>query len=400
MLIPESLEEKIVGRQESLFLNDLSHRHQELVNIANDAEVLVIGAAGTIGAAFVKELLRFGLRSLVLIDPDENGLVRLVREIRSSGCSLPDEFETYALCLGTREFDECFASLPSITHIANFAALKHVRSERDPFTLMRMIETNALALDSLAKLAQAKGVQKLFSVSSDKACHPQNALGASKLLMERILEGHALTVPYSCARFANVAFSSASLLESFLDRINLGQPLAAPSDVRRYFMSRREAGELCLLTAFLGGNHEIFCPKLYPSKDLKTFSEIAALVLEHHGYVPRLVASEDEALEISKGEVAQTRAWPCLFLPSDTTGEKDVEEFFVDGENPNSDRFESISVLTAKALSDGFLSAVRSKFETLRSAENWNKRDFIAALQAFLPEFQHTERNRHLGQKM
>ena len=293
----EELLSRILKRSGSMFAEDLESHRAQIEACIRGARIMVIGAAGSIGSAFVRQLVAFRPAALHLVDISENNLVEVVRDLRSALISLPEDFKTFAVAMGSLEFDRLLDAERAYDYVINFSALKHVRSEKDPFSLMRMVHTNVEAVKALLDRLVGTSTRKHFSVSSDKAANPANIMGATKIFMERVLLNYADRIPFSTARFANVAFSDGSLLHGFLQRLAKGQPFAAPYDVRRYFISHEEAGQLCLLSCFLGENRDIYFPKLDEGSDLLTFAEIAVMVLEAHGFEPDLCASEEEAKE-------------------------------------------------------------------------------------------------------
>lgn len=398
MVKPELLAE-VLGRKESLFNLAVAARLPELQERIRASRTLVIGAGGSIGAAFVRVLARYQPAALCLVDLSENNLVRLIRDLHGEGKFPAGEFSSCAVGFDETEFTALLTALPPFDYILNFAALKHVRSERDPFTAMRLLRINVLANHSLLTYLSARPPRNYFSVSSDKAVNPGSLMGASKAFMERICLTHSKNIPFTSARFANVAFSDGSLLQSFCERIQRGQPLAGPSDVRRYFISHEEAGELCLLAAFLGANREIFTPQLQAGVDLKSFAEIAGLVLRSHGYEPHFCASENEALRWRRN--AKDRQWPCYFAPSNTSGEKPYEEFHGTGEAVDSNRFTNINVVTTPAnpAAAQVVGAVY-ELEELRRSGKWSKPDLLRIVRSVVPEFQHIAGESDLDQKL
>jgi FlaA1/EpsC-like NDP-sugar epimerase len=361
---------------------------------------LVIGAAGSIGAAFVKQVLLLGPRSLFLVDINENALADLVRDLRSGGWPVPDQFATSVVSLGDPGFAR-FARKHSSDIIVNFAALKHVRSERDPFSLMRMIITNALAIEDIyAVAAETSRDIRVFSVSSDKAVLPTSLMGATKRWMERILAAHPEGIVSTSARFANVAFSNGSLPQAFLQRLAKRQPLAAPNDVRRYFISHLEAGQLCLMAAVLGNAGEIYLPRLRQLGDPVTMDEIARRVLQYHGLVAEPCGSTEAALENPLLMQENPRAWPCWFAPSDTTGEKECEEFEYPNEQIDCSRYQSINVAIQDAPDPEPLRQARARVLAVAAEERWSKEALVEAIRIAVPELGHLERSRSLDDKL
>lgn len=399
--IPEQLLTNILGRSGSFMGEDIAKCQSELSAVIGSSKLLIIGAAGSIGQAFVLEVLKYNPSGVHLIDISENNLVEVVRQLRSGGHFVPEDFKTFAIDYTTVEMDALLHD-ESYDYVLNFSALKHVRSERDAFTLMRLLEVNVMGnarlVDTLSKSAQIK---KVFSVSSDKSVNPANLMGASKALMERVFLAASDRIPFGSARFANVAFSDGSLLHSFMVRMARFEPLSAPSDVRRYFITHEEAGQLCLLSCFLGNNDEIYYPKFRPDKDMMTFADIAREVIKFNGYSPLECASDDEALAMAKQETFDKKQWPCCFTPSDTSGEKMFEEFHHEDEQIDEDRYKTIGVVTSPSFqsSDTVNQALRD-FNDLRNSGSWNKEQLVSIMKEAVPELKHSETNKNLDQKM
>lgn len=317
---------KLIGRNEALFSADVDKNAPALKEIVSNSTFLVIGGAGSIGQAVTKEIFKRNPKKLHVVDISENNMVELVRDIRSSMGYVDGEFKTFALDAGSFEYDAFIKADGEYDYVLNLSALKHVRSEKDPFTLMRMVEVNILNTIKTIQQARDNGTQKYFCVSTDKAANPVNMMGASKRIMEMFLMRESQNIDISTARFANVAFSDGSLLHSFNQRIQKKQPIVAPNDIKRYFVTPQESGELCLMSCLLGDDRDIFFPKLNEDLHLITFSEIAVKFLDMMGYEAHLCSSEEEARELVDF-LPQEGKWPCLFTESDTTGEKDFEEF-------------------------------------------------------------------------
>ena len=396
----EDYERLATGRDQSLFANDMRRHEAELRAAIQDRRIAVVGAAGSIGSALVRRFMDFDPRQLTLIDLSENNLVELVRDLRSQPeISLPDRLETLPIGLGSPEFTRLFADHEPFDYLFNLCAIKHVRSERDAYGIARMVDTNVLFLDELlAGLPYDLG--HIFSVSSDKATAPASLMGASKFAMELVLERNAHRHPYSTARFANVAYSEGSLLQGFLKRIEKSQPIAAPKGIRRFFMSHREAGELCLLSGVLGQNAEIFFPKLVSERHEKSLPEIAVATLEKAGYEAVECESEIEAKE-RIGELLPAGRWPCYFSDSETSGEKPFEEFHSSSDEVDRERFESIGVIESRPDEiDG--DTVTAFFEFARRArmDGASKSEYVEAFRALLGRFDHVETGRNLDQRM
>jgi FlaA1/EpsC-like NDP-sugar epimerase len=376
----------------------------EQSNILNssvrESSFLVLGAAGTIGQAVTKEIFKRNPKKLHCVDISENNLVELVRDIRSEYGYIDGDFQTFALDVGSPIYDAFIESDGIYDYVLNLSALKHVRSEKDPYTLMRMIEVNILNTIKTIKQSKEKRVKKYFCVSTDKAANPVNMMGASKRIMELFLMRESVDMNISTARFANVAYSDGSLLHGFKMRMEKHQPIVAPNDVRRYFVSKEESGQLCLMSTILGDNRDIFFPKLDAERHLIKFSDLATDFVSSRGYQPHLCKSENEARELAKSLPSEGK-WPCYFSPSDTTGEKDFEEFFTEGEALDLDRFERLGIVKSEMHYDStLLDDFTTQIAAMRSNQSWNKLDIVALFQALLPEFQHLEKGKYLDAKM
>jgi nucleoside-diphosphate-sugar epimerase len=387
-------------RREPLFDDDIARHEPELRELVSGARFLVIGGAGSIGQAVTREIFRRSPAALHVVDISENNMVELVRDIRSTLGYLCDDFRTFAIDCGSREFDALLEAVPGYDYVLNLSALKHVRSEKDPFTLMRMVQVNIINTVRTLDQAAAEGARKYFCVSTDKAANPVNMMGASKRIMELFLARASKTLPVSTARFANVAFSDGSLLHGFNQRILKRQPISAPEDVRRYFISPRESGELCLASCLLGENRDVFFPKLSAELHLTRFSDIAVRHLARHGYEAVRCASEQEARDRVAELVPQGR-WPCYFFASDTTGEKDFEEFYTEGELLDTERFSAIGVIKAPAAAEAEgLDAFLDEIGRIRSQPTWGKADILEAFRGVLPGFAHKETGKYLDDRM
>ncbi len=391
----------ILGRSQSFLSEDVSGSQQQLRDTLSRSRVLVIGAAGSIGSAFVMELARYSLRGLHLLDVSENNLVEVVRQLRSGGIRLPDDFRTYAIDFSALEMQALLA-VETYDYVLNFSALKHVRSERDPYTLMRLLEVNVAGnVRLLDALSRQKELKRVFSVSSDKSVRPANLMGASKAFMERVFLSRADEMSFTSARFANVAFSDGSLLHSFRHRLEKRQPLSAPSDVLRYFITHEEAGQLCLLSCFTGNNREIFFPQFRPDKDMMSFADIARVFLEAHGYRALECESDEEALARMEQMKPGDRNWPCHFSNSDTSGEKMYEEFNDPSEALDLDRFATVGVVTRPVYHGReMLDKALGMIEECRSRGGWTKEDLVDAVSTAVPELDHVETHKNLDQKM
>ncbi len=390
----------LIGRTEPLFDPDLQCHESELREAVSGASFLVIGGAGSIGQAVSKEILARGPRKIHVVDISENNLVELVRDIRSTFDRLDGEFRTFVLDTGSPLFPIFMENEGPYDYVLNLSAMKHVRSERDPYTLMRLLDVNILSTDDTLRLAARQGARKYFAVSTDKATNPVNLMGASKRIMELFLVHHSKEIPVSTARFANVAFSDGSLLHGFRQRLQKRQPLAAPSDICRYFITQKESGELCLISCLLGKNREILFPKLENRLRLINLEEITERFLIQQGYQPYRCTSEQEARE-SVELLAKEGRWPCYFSPADTTGEKPFEEFYRSDDRVDWDRFETIGVLSLSSSRKGDrLEWFRQEINRLKQGGRWEKWDIVALFTELLPEFEHRETGRTLDDKM
>ena len=390
----------LIGRTSELFESDLIVLERKIRSIIIGSRFLVIGAAGSIGQAVSKELFRRNPKVLHVVDISENNMVELVRDIRSTEGYGSGEFKTFSIDCGSVEFEALMKNEGPYDYIFNLSALKHVRSEKDPYTLMRMISVNVFNTIKTLRLAKEMGAKKYFCVSTDKAANPVNMMGASKRIMEMFLMRESLTQEISMARFANVAFSDGSLLHGFNQRFAKKQPFSSPNDVRRYFVTPQESGELCLLSGLLGDNRDIFFPKLSEKLHLITFSEIAVRYLRERGYEPYECESENEARDRAE-ELRAKKQWPCYFFKSDTTGEKDFEEFFTDNEDLDMERFETVGVIKNQSdFDEAKLDDFMDGIEDLRKKGTWTKDDIVKLYFGLLPEFAHKETGKYLDQRM
>ncbi|MDC1143550.1 UDP-N-acetylglucosamine 4,6-dehydratase [Porticoccaceae bacterium] len=391
---------ELVGRHEVLFDSDLAAHKDYLDSEISKARFLIIGGAGTIGQAVTREIFKRDPKTLHVVDISENNMVELVRDLRSTVGYGSGEFETFAVDCGSVEFEALMKAEGPYDYVFNLSALKHVRSEKDPYTLMRMIMVNVFNTVKTLRMAKEMGAKKYFCVSTDKAANPVNMMGASKRIMEMFLMRESLTQEISMARFANVAFSDGSLLHGFNQRFTKKQPFSAPNDVRRYFVTPQESGELCLLSGLLGDNRDIFFPQLSEKLHLITFSEIAVRYLRERGYEPYECESEDEARDRAE-ELIADKQWPCYFFKSDTTGEKDFEEFFTDAEDLDMERFEAIGVIRNQPeFDEAELDKFMNGIEALREKGVWHKEDIVKLYFSLLPEFAHKETGKYLDQRM
>tara|TARA_Y100000588_G_scaffold704_1_gene934 strand:- start:326 stop:1513 length:1188 start_codon:yes stop_codon:yes gene_type:complete len=390
----------LIGRKKVLFSEDVKNAEEILKKEVSSSRFLVLGGAGSIGQAVTKEIFKRNPKKLHVVDISENNMVELVRDIRSSFGYIDGDFQTFALDIGSIEYDAFIEADGQYDFVLNLSALKHVRSEKDPYTLMRMIDVNVFNTDKTIQQSIDNGVKKYFCVSTDKAANPVNMMGASKRIMEMFLMRRSEQIDISTARFANVAFSDGSLLHGFNQRIEKKQPIVAPSDIKRYFVIPQESGELCLMSCIFGDNRDIFFPKLSESLHLITFAEIAEKYLAEKGYEAYLCKSEDEARELIKTLPAQGK-WPCLFTTSDTTGEKDFEEFFTDKETLDMERFENLGIIKNMPEYDAELLALfEDTISQFKQQKSWSKSQIVDLFFKMLPDFGHKETGKYLDSKM
>ena len=390
----------LIGRTDALFTQDISNQEVELSKIVSESRFLVLGGAGSIGQAVTKEIFKRNPKKLHVVDISENNMVELVRDIRSSFGYIDGDFQTFALDIGSIEYDAFIKSDGQFDYVLNLSALKHVRSEKDPFTLMRMIDVNIFNTDKTIQQSIESGAKKYFCVSTDKAANPVNMMGASKRIMEMFLMRRSKQMSISTARFANVAFSDGSLLHGFNQRIQKRQPIVAPNDIKRYFVTPQESGELCLMSCIFGENRDIFFPKLSEALHLISFADIAVKYLEQLGYEPYLCSSEDEARELAKTLPEQGK-WPCLFTESDTTGEKDFEEFFTDKEVLDMERFENLGIIKNEPLFEqALLTLFEQSIAEMKDKREWSKEQIVELFFTMIPDFGHKETGKYLDSKM
>ena len=384
-----------------MFVPDIEANKERLTREIKGKKVCVIGGAGSIGSSFIKAILRFEPGSVVVIDLNENGLAELVRDVRSTdGLYVPDSFRCYTLNFADPIFERIFREEKGFDIVANFSAHKHVRSEKDKYSVQALIENNDIKAKKLMDLLTVYPPRHFFCVSTDKAANPVNIMGASKRIMEDLVMAYNRYFKVTTARFANVAFSNGSLPDGWLQRIQKRQPLAAPSDVKRYFVSPEESGQICMLACILGNPGEIFFPKLGEDQML-TFSAICDDFVKAEGFGKKECASDAEARRFAAEMGDDNPDYPVVYFRSDTTGEKAYEEFYVPGEKLDMDRFESLGVVqqttrhSMDEVNDFF-----QELETLFADENFTKEDVVRAIKSFIPNFEHEEKGKNLDQKM
>ena len=399
-VLDQFISQKVTRRDESLFLRDIEAHRQELRQAVGGASVCVIGGAGSIGSSFIKALLPFRPGKLVVVDLNENGLAELTRDLRSTeGLFVPQEYRTYTLNFADPIFSRIFREERGFDIVANFSAHKHVRSEKDKYAVQALIENNDLKAKRLMDLLCLFPPKHFFCVSTDKAANPVNVMGASKRIMEEMVMAYSGCFKVTTARFANVAFSNGSLPDSWLHRMRKKQPLAAPNDVRRYFVSPEESGQICLLACILGRSGEVFFPKLDEGQML-TFSSICDDFLKAEGLRKMECRDDAEARLFASRMPYGSGTCPVVYTGSDTTGEKAFEEFYVPGESTDMGRFHALGVIEAGAHRP--MAEVEAFFEELETLfrGDFTKEDVVAAIRGFVPNFEHEEKGRNLDEKM
>ena len=393
--------DNITFRRSSMFVPDIAANSDRLRQEVEGKSLLVIGGAGSIGSSYIKAILPFKPSKLVVIDLNENGLAELTRDLRSTyGLYIPGEYRTYTLNFADPIFERMFRKEQGFDIVANFSAHKHVRSEKDEYSVQALIENNVIKAKKLLDLLSEFPPRHFFCVSTDKAANPVNIMGASKRIMEDMIMAYSSKFKVTTARFANVAFSNGSLFAGFIDRIMKKQPLAAPNDVKRYFVSPEESGQICMLACILGNNGEIFFPKLGEEKMI-TFSSICDRFLRTLGYEKKECATDEEARRYAAEMPDDSKIYPVVYFESDTTGEKGYEEFYVPGERLNLERFSSLGVIedvSKRPLSE--LDSFFDELESLFALPDCHKSDIVTALKRFLPNFEHVEKGKNLDQKM
>lgn len=384
-----------------MFLNDIEKNIEILKENISGRLVLVIGGAGSIGSSFIKALLPFKPASLVVVDTNENALAELTRDLRSTkGMFVPNDYVTYPMDFASDVFEKMFRSHGGFDIVGNFSAHKHVRSEKDIYSVEALLQNNVLHAKLLLDLLTEYPPEEYFCVSTDKAANPVNIMGASKRIMEDVIFSYSDKFPVKTARFANVAFSNGSLPAGFLARIQKLQPLSAPSDVRRYFVSPEESGQICLLSCILGENRAIFFPKLEEAQ-MMTFDAIGTELLKAHGYEVLECDSDEEAINKAEELKKGSNLYPVHYSVSDTSGEKPFEEFVTDTESADVNRFSSLGVITGKEIPDK--SRVEKLFIDLNAAfnkETTTKEEVVAIMKNYLPDFEHIETGKSLDSKM
>ena len=391
----------VTKRPWSMFLSDIENNRDKLTEKIAGKTVLVIGGAGSIGSSFIKAVLPFKPKSLVVVDINENALAELTRDLRSTReMYVPEDYIPYPMDFAAPVFEKMFRGRGGFDIVANFSAHKHVRSEKDIYSVEALIQNNVLHAKKLLDLLAEFPPEEYFCVSTDKAANPVNIMGASKRIMEDVIFSYSDKFPVKTARFANVAFSNGSLPAGFLSRISKQQPLSAPSDVRRYFVSPEESGQICMLSCMLGANREIFFPKLEEAQ-MMTFDAIATALLEEYGYNVLKCASDEEAIDKAEELKNGGRDYPVHYSGSNTSGEKAFEEFFTDEENVDMIRFESLGVITDKEIPDvQKIEVIMSELDAAFERLDLTKEEIVDIIKNYLPNFEHIEKGKSLDSKM
>ncbi len=398
--IPKFISDYVTFRKESMFKLDIANNRDLISQEVEGKSLCVVGGAGSIGSSFIKAILPFKPSKLIVIDLNENGLAELTRDLRSTnGLYIPEEYRAYTLNFADPIFARIFREEKGFDIVANFSAHKHVRSEKDKYSVQALIENNDIKAKKFMDLLCEYPPKHFFCVSTDKAANPVNIMGASKRVMEDMIMAYSDKFPVTTARFANVAFSNGSLPDGWISRLMKQQPLAAPNDVKRYFVSPEESGQICMLACVLGNNGEIFFPKLCEDQMI-TFSSFCENFIVTAGYKQKVCTSDAEAKQFAAERSEKTNEYPVVYFSSDTTGEKGYEEFYIPGEQVNLDRFSALGVIEKTSHRsmvevDVFFSELEDIF-----ARDFTKTDIVEALKRFLPNFEHEEKGKNLDQKM
>lgn len=395
------ISDHVTHRPMSMFAADIEANKETLSRAIQGKRVCVIGGAGSIGSSFIKALLRYAPSQLIVVDLNENGLAELTRDLRSSyGLEMPADYRTYTLDFASPIFERIFREEKGFDIVANFSAHKHVRSERDKYSVQALIENNDIKAKRLMDLMMEYKPEHFFCVSTDKAANPVNIMGASKRILEDLIMAYSAYYPVTTARFANVAFSNGSLPDGWMHRLQKKQPLVAPYDVKRYFVSPEESGQICLLACVLGKSGEVFFPKL-GEEQMLTFSAICDAFVDANGLSKQEVHSDDEAKRIAHEMANDEKNYPVVYTASNTTGEKAYEEFYVPGEQVNMERFMSLGVV--EQTEHRSMDEVVRFFDELQqifASPAFTKAEVVSAIKAFLPNFEHEEKGKNLDQKM
>lgn len=391
----------VTKRPQSMFLEDIENHREKLTEKIKDKTVLVIGGAGSIGSSYIKAVLPFQPKSLVVVDINENALAELTRDLRSTkGMFVPEDYVPYPMDFASPVFEKMFRNRGGFDIVANFSAHKHVRSEKDIYSVEALLQNNVLHAKKLLDLLAEFPPEEYFCVSTDKAANPVNIMGASKRIMEDVIFSYSDKFPVKTARFANVAFSNGSLPAGFLSRIAKQQPLSAPSDVKRYFVSPEESGQICMLACMLGANREIFFPKLEEAQ-MMTFDAIATALLQEYGYEVLQCSSDEEAIEKAEALRSGSKKYPVHYSGSNTSGEKAFEEFYTDQEQVDMERLHSLGIITGKGIPNNEqIDVLFAKLEKAFERDKLTKEEVVAIITEYLPNFEHIEKGKSLDSKM
>lgn len=398
--IPSFIKKHIIKREDSFFKNDIETHKNHLTDRIQDTSVLVIGGAGTIGSSFIKALLKFKPKKLVVVDTNENGLTELTRTLRSEAQQyIPDTFLTYPMNFGDPVFEKMFLKQGPFDIVANFAAHKHVRSEKDNFSIEAMIDNNVFKAKKFLDLLVKHKPKHFFCVSTDKAANPVNVMGASKKLMEEVIMSYSDSLKITTARFANVAFSNGSLLAGYIERIFQRQPISCPSDVKRFFVSPEESGQICMLACILGNSGDIYFPKL-DENQLVSFKSITELFFKESGKAVSHCFTENEAKE-KAASLEKTDPYPVYYFKSETSGEKLFEEFYTENDTIDLNSYEGLGVIkNAVKLTTQEVEQSLNDLKKVIDSSNCDKAGIVKALKKYLPGFEHIETGKNLDQKM
>lgn len=399
--INQFIAQNVTRRSTSMFAQDIENNKSVLWEKIHNKSVLVIGGAGTIGSSFIKAILPFEPLSLIVVDINENGLAELTRDLRSTkGMYVPEDYIPYPMDFSSKVFEKMFRKRNGFDIVANFSAHKHVRSEKDIYSIEALLQNNVLHAKLLLELLAEFPPEEYFCVSTDKAANPVNIMGASKRIMEDVIFAYSDKFPVKTARFANVAFSNGSLPAGFLERIQKLQPLSAPTDVKRYFVSPEESGQICMLSCMLGNNREIFFPRL-EEEQMMTFDKIATALLKEQGYEVLECDSDEAAIDAMEGLKSGSGKYPVHYSYSNTSGEKAYEEFYTDNEMVDLTRLKALGIVTGKTVPDK--AKIEELFNNLNAAfdkEQTTKEEIVQIMKDYLPNFEHIETGKQLDNKM
>ena len=401
MNVETFIKDRITRRKESFFKKDIDNNADLLLSEIEHKSVLVIGGAGTIGSSYIKAILQFHPSKLFVVDISENGLTELTRDLRSNpAITIPEDYKTYPVNFGDSIFYRILQNEGPFDIVANFAAHKHVRSEKDQFSVAALFDNNVLKAERLLDYLSKTPPSHFFCVSTDKAANPVNIMGASKKVMEELIMAYSEIIPITTARFANVAFSNGSLLDGFINRLMKWQPFSVPTDVKRYFVSPEESGQICMLACMLGKSGEIFFPKLEESQ-LTSFKDITEDFVKSMGMEVKPFNTEQAAKEYAIKMSLDTRYWPVYYFSSDTTGEKAYEEFYTEEETTDLNHYQSLGVISnapRRPLAE--IREITARLQCVLNSEHLSKAEIVALLTEIIPTFSHLETGKNLDQKM